>query len=64
MVGSVEHTTGVVEIEVSPLGLTDTVTFYLLRGDNDYYTVVWDPITGSSRLSRGKVLVAEQDPQS
>lgn len=55
MVGSVEHTKGIVEIEVSPLGLTDTVTFYLLRGENRYYTIVWDPITGGSRLTRGKV---------
>ena len=55
MVGSVKHTKGLVEIEVSPLGLADTVTFYLLRGEDRYYTVVWDPITGGSRLTRGKV---------
>ena len=55
MVGNVEHTNGIVEIEVSPLGLTDTVTFYIVRGEDRYFTVVWDPITGSSRLTRGKV---------
>ncbi|GJM27357.1 MAG: hypothetical protein DHS20C16_37720 [Phycisphaerae bacterium] len=55
MVGNEEHTNGIVEIEVSPLGLTDTVTFYILRGEDRYFTVVWDPITGSSRLTRGKV---------
>lgn len=54
MVGAFKHTSGVVEVEVSPLGLTDTVTFYLLRGEDRYYTIVWDPITGSSRLTRGK----------
>ncbi len=60
LVGNVEHTTGIVEIEVSPLGLTDTVTFYLLRGEDRYYTIVWDPITGSTRLSRGKVETEER----
>ncbi len=55
LVGNVKHTTGVVEIEVSPLGLTDTVTFFLLQDEDRYYTIVWDPITGSSRLSRGKI---------
>jgi hypothetical protein len=53
-IGAVEHHTGVVEIEVSPLGLAETVTFYLRRGEDDFFTVVWDPITGGSRIRRGK----------
>jgi prepilin-type N-terminal cleavage/methylation domain-containing protein len=64
MVGTVKHETGVVEVEVSPLGLTDTVTFYLFRAPDRYYTVVWDPITGSTRLSRGKLGVSNEEPLS
>jgi prepilin-type N-terminal cleavage/methylation domain-containing protein len=64
MIGNERHTTGIVEIEVSPLGLTDTVTFYILRGEDQYYTVVWDPITGSSRMSRGKIESEDQADES
>lgn len=64
LVGSAKHTSGIVEIEVSPIGLTDTVTFYVLRGEDRYYTIVWDPITGGSRLSRGKIEPVETVEQA
>jgi prepilin-type N-terminal cleavage/methylation domain-containing protein len=57
VVGTARHQKGIVEIDVSPLGLTDTVTFYLVSGGDQYFTVVWDPITGSSRMARGKQAV-------
>jgi len=47
---------GVVDIEIAPLGLGQTVSF-ILRGDKEeYYTVQWDPITGGAHLMRGKEL--------
>ena len=55
-VGEESHTKGTVEIEVSSLGLVEPVTFYVRTDEGDYYTVVWDPITGGSHLDEGKVL--------
>jgi prepilin-type N-terminal cleavage/methylation domain-containing protein len=53
-VGNKAHSGGVVEIEISPLGLTEPITFYLRNEDGDYYTVVWDAITGGAHLESGK----------
>ncbi|MBM3290143.1 MAG: hypothetical protein FJY92_08340 [Candidatus Hydrogenedentes bacterium] len=56
MLGGELVSEGVVDIEIAPLGLSETVSF-ILRGDKDeYFTVQWDPITGGSHLLRGKEL--------
>ena len=52
-VGGCEYTEGVVEIDVTPVGLYETVEFRLRGEGDEYYTVVWDPITLSSRLTYG-----------
>jgi hypothetical protein len=52
--GSTDHTAGLVQVDVTPLGLGQPVLFHLRSSDDDYFTVIWDPITGNSRLSRGK----------
>ncbi|MBP8130701.1 MAG: type II secretion system protein [Candidatus Hydrogenedentes bacterium] len=49
------HNKGVVEIELSPLGLASTVVFYFVNEDGDYYTVVWDPLLGGAKSYRGKL---------
>jgi hypothetical protein len=54
LVGTSKQGKGVVEIEVTPLGLNDPVEIYLKNESGDYYTVVWDPITGGARCQRGK----------
>ena len=53
-VGSTEHSKGTVQVDLSPLGLGQPVLFHLRSSDDDYFTVEWDPITGGSRLSRGR----------
>lgn len=53
-VGSEEYTKGVVDIEITPVGLSDAVTFIVKSTDDDYFTVEWDPITGGAHLTRGK----------
>jgi prepilin-type N-terminal cleavage/methylation domain-containing protein len=58
-VGGVDYTDGVVEIDVTPVGLFETVEFRLRGEDDEYFTVVWDPITLSSRLSYGLTGAAE-----
>ena len=54
MIGTEVFETGVVEIDVTPLGLFDRPVFYLTDGD-DYYTVTWDPVTGGTKVQEGKV---------
>ena len=53
-VGGASHTKGEVAIEITALGLSDQVTFYLKGEDESYYTVVWDPITGNVHIEKGK----------
>ena len=45
---------GVVEIELSPLGLTSKVGFHFVNENGDYYTVFWDPTLGGARTVEGK----------
>jgi prepilin-type N-terminal cleavage/methylation domain-containing protein len=53
-IGDKTFTQGTVEIEILPLGLTEHAVFYLIGTDGDYYTVLWDAITGGARLYDGK----------
>jgi prepilin-type N-terminal cleavage/methylation domain-containing protein len=53
-VGETRHSSGEVEIEATPLGLSSPVRFYLTNEDRDYLTVVWDPITGNAYVLDGK----------
>jgi len=53
-VGGASHTKGEVTIEITALGLSEQVTFYLKGEDESYYTVVWDPITGNVHIEKGK----------
>ena len=52
-VDAVSYADGVVEIELSALGLRQAVVFYLTNGD-DYYTVLWDPVSGDGNVFEGK----------
>lgn len=54
LLGGEEIAEGVVDIEVTPIGLSQTVSFFLKSARGEYYTVQWDPITGGSHLIRGK----------
>lgn len=56
-VGEKEHRTGVVEIEITTLGLAEPVTFFIANEDGDYFTVDWDPITSDSHLRAGRASV-------
>ena len=52
-IGTEEHTHGEVNVDLSPSGLMDQVTFYLRNEDDDYMTVIWDPVTASVSVKRG-----------
>ncbi len=53
-VGGASYTKGEVTIEITALGLSQQVTFYLKGEDESYYTVFWDPITGNVHIEKGK----------
>ncbi len=54
-VGTSEISNGLVEVDVTPLGLAEPVHIYLKNAeDDDYFTVSWDPITGSAHIYQGK----------
>jgi competence protein ComGC len=48
------YSRGVAELKLTSLGLTDKVWFYLVNDDREYYTVVWDPVTGGANVYRGR----------
>ncbi len=54
--GGEEFVEGTVDVEVSPIGLAESVSFILKGPKDEYYTVQWDPITGGAHLVRGKEL--------
>lgn len=49
-----DHSSGIVEVGVTPMGLAESVVFYVQNPDDEYYTVTWDPITGSSEITKGR----------
>lgn len=49
------HTSGLVEIPVSPLGLENKVTLYVRNEDGDYHTVSWNPLTGRGATQQGRL---------
>jgi len=53
-VGSDEYTSGEVEVELSALGLFEPVLMHVKNQDEDYFTVVWNPLTGTVRFKGGK----------
>ncbi len=53
-VDNVEYRSGVVEIEITPLGFPAETVFLLANGDGDEYTVIWDPVTGESEAFEGR----------
>lgn len=46
---------GVVEVEVSALGISSMAAFHLVNGDNEYMTIYWDPLTGRGLARQGKL---------
>lgn len=54
LVGSASKSNGVVEVEVSPLGLQEDVTFYLKNEEGEYFTVTWQASSGATGFFEGK----------
>jgi prepilin-type N-terminal cleavage/methylation domain-containing protein len=50
-----EHRSGLAEFDIMPTGPEKQVTFYIVNDEREYFTVEWDPITGSARLREGKL---------
>lgn len=48
------RSSGIVEVDVSPMGLAESVVFYVRNPDDEYYTIRWDPITGGSEITKGR----------
>jgi len=53
-VAGAEHTRGVAEVDLSPLGLLDPVVITVKGADDDCYTVAWDPVTNMTFVRDGK----------
>ncbi|MCH7908631.1 MAG: prepilin-type N-terminal cleavage/methylation domain-containing protein [Candidatus Hydrogenedentes bacterium] len=51
--GDVQHIEGIVEIELTPLGLGSDVEFSLVNEDGDVFIVKWDPVSGGATLTEG-----------
>lgn len=46
---------GIVDVPISPLGLLDEVVFYIVNGEGETYSVIWDPVLNSADLIDGKL---------
>ncbi|MCK5862828.1 MAG: prepilin-type N-terminal cleavage/methylation domain-containing protein [Candidatus Hydrogenedentes bacterium] len=46
---------GIAEIQVSPLGLSDQIVMYLRNEDGEYFTVLWNPLTGRGISQEGRL---------
>jgi prepilin-type N-terminal cleavage/methylation domain-containing protein len=55
MVGGESQGKGVIQIPLSPLGLESEVRFFLSSDDDESFTVIWDPLTGTSDVLEGRV---------
>ena len=44
-----------VDIDVSPVGIAQSVEFVIIGEDGDRFTVTWDAITGAAHIERGTV---------
>lgn len=51
-VGPRAYASGLVEIDVTPLGLTEAIEFTLENERGDRYVVAWDAITGGARIAQ------------
>lgn len=51
--GDVPYLDGVVEIELTALGLSGDVEFSIINEEGDVFIVKWDPITGNATLTEG-----------
>ncbi len=54
--GEIEKTKGLVEVEISPLGLSGYAVFVIRDNDEECFTIVWDPITGFAYVEEGDEL--------
>ncbi len=53
---------GIVDIEITPIGLSESVAFILRGPKDEYFTVEWDPITGGAHMVRGKEIANVEPP--
>jgi prepilin-type N-terminal cleavage/methylation domain-containing protein len=52
--GGMQFFEGVVEVDVTPLGLMEPVAIFVVNDDAEAYTVKWDAMTGLSHVSEGR----------
>jgi len=52
-IGGNKYSKGVVEIQVTSLGVVEPVTFYVRNNNDEYYTVVWDPVSAGAFVLEG-----------
>lgn len=55
MIGGEAFSRGLVELPITPMGLDDEVRFFVRSEDREYFTVVWDPLSGGTDVMFGKV---------
>lgn len=53
-IGGAAYSRGVVEIPVSPMGISEEIRFFLRNDDREYFTVVWDPASGGTNVLMGR----------
>jgi hypothetical protein len=47
------------DIDVSPVGIAQSVVFIIVGEDGDRFTVTWDAITGAAHIERGSAAAVE-----
>lgn len=55
MLNGAKISRGVAEIKVTSLGLEQSVRFFLCNDDEEFFTVIWNPLTGKGVMHEGRV---------
>lgn len=53
-IGEEVFTSGLVEIEITPLGLEKAVVLFIVNDEGHFFTVEWDPVTGGTHMRSGR----------
>ena len=55
VIGGEAFSRGVVELPITPMGLDQEVRFFVRSDEREYFTVIWDPLSGGTDVVFGRV---------
>ena len=56
LIGGEAFSRGVVELPITPMGLDEQIRFFVRSDEREYFTVIWDPLSGGTDVLFGRVV--------